>query len=363
MKPTDLTLNEQMRLTSFEIDKRKELLAISADDVKVLLEAKSVIVDDLDTIVEAFYKQLVNIDAVPQLIGDAESLYRLKNHLRGYLRSLFDGQYDIDYVQSRLRIGLVHKRIGVPPKLYVAAYKILSSLLKKRLKTSGEESCALCNARYEALEKLMLFDLVLVFDTYIQSLVNAVDRSREELEIYAQDLEQTVADRTKQLAEQARKDGMTGLFNQRSFFEAMRKELSRAQRRGEPLSLCYLDLDHFKKANDTMGHKYGDSILINVAKAMFAVLRQEDVGVRYGGDEFCILLPATSPKEAVIVCERVIEAFTELDEKKIVTMSVGITAFSPDSGLDSDALVKQADKAMYVSKKKKGIALPFTPMT
>ncbi len=322
-------------------------------------EVKPLVVADLDGIVESFYETLVELDGVAQLIGDAESLFRLKNHLRGYLRTLFDGVYDINYVQSRLRIGLVHKRIGVPPKLYIAAYKILSGLLANILRAKNDEGCDICGQRAEALEKMMLFDLVLVFDTYIQGLMNEVQRSREDVEKYAKDLEETVARRTKQLSEQARKDGMTGLYNQRSFFEYVRMELSRAQRRSERFVICYVDLDHFKQANDTFGHKYGDSILINVAKAMEKVLRQEDIGARYGGDEFCMLLPQTTMDGAKPVCERLAQTFTELDEECGVTMSVGISEFVPDSGMDVDMLIKQADKAMYVSKQKEGHVITF----
>lgn len=356
MKPTDMTLNEQLRITAREIIKRKGLLSISDDDAKTLKEAKPIIVGDLDAIVGTFYDTLVDLEGVPEVIGDAESLMRLKNHLRGYLRSLFDGEYDTNYVQSRLRIGLVHKRIGVPPKLYVAAYKILSSLLQERLraKKGDGDSCDVCKTRFSALEKLMLFDLVLVFDTYIQGLMNEVTKSQTELEHYARDLEIQVAERTKQLAEQARKDGMTGLYNQRTFFEYVRMELSRAQRRAERFSLCYIDLDHFKQANDTHGHKYGDAVLINVSKAMEKVLREEDIGARYGGDEFCLLLPQTSASEAVPVCQRLHEAFSELDKDCNVTMSIGIAEFDPEAGMDVETLVKQADSAMYESKQKAG---------
>jgi len=356
MKPTDLTLNEQLRITAHEILKRKDLLSITDQDAGVLREAKPLITSEMDTIVETFYSILVDLEGVSQVIGDAESLYRLKNHLRGYLRSLFDGQYDIEYVQSRLRIGLVHKRIGVPPKLYIAAYKILSGLLRERLRASPseEEACKLCDARYEALEKLMMFDLVLVFDTYIQGLMNEVIQSQDELEEYAHELEIQVAERTKELREQARKDGMTGLYNQRSFFEYVRMELSRAQRRAEHFSLCYIDLDKFKKANDLHGHKYGDSVLINVAHAMDQVLRAEDIGARYGGDEFCVLLPQTSAQMAESVCQRLTEAFTALDPQCEVTMSIGIAEFNPDAGLDVESLIKQADKAMYTAKQDDG---------
>lgn len=356
MKPTDLTLDEQLRITAHEIVKRKDLLSISDADAGVLREAKPLITSELDTIVENFYATLVDLEGVSQVIGDAESLYRLKNHLRGYLRSLFDGQYDIEYVQSRLRIGLVHKRIGVPPKLYVAAYKILSGILRERLRArpSDEDRCKLCDSRYDSLEKLMMFDLVLVFDTYIQGLMNEVKRSQDELEDYAHELELQVAERTKQLREQARKDGLTGLYNQRSFFEYVRMELSRAQRRAERFVLCYIDLDKFKQANDTHGHKYGDTVLVNVAKAMEQVLRAEDIGARYGGDEFCLLLPQTTSEMAEPVCQRLAETFAAVDKECNVTLSVGIAEFDPNAGMDVETLIKQADKAMYRSKQTEG---------
>lgn len=356
MKPTDMTLNEQLRISGHEVEKRKSLLGITDRDIAVLREAKSFITADLDSIVETFYAEVVELAGVAELIGDSESLARLKNYLRGYLRSLFDGEYDVEYVQSRLRIGLVHKRIGVPPKLYIAAYKILSGVLRGNLRaeTNEEDVCAACTLRNEALEKLMLFDLAFVFDTYIQSLMNEVKRGQDELETYTRELEAQVAERTRQLREQARKDGMTGLYNQRSFFEFVRKELSRSQRRAERFSLCYIDLDHFKQANDTHGHKYGDAVLINVAKAMEQVLRSEDVGARYGGDEFCLLLPHTSAQDATLVCMRLCDAFTALDPECGVTMSVGIAEFDPTAGLDVETLVKQADKAMYASKQQEG---------
>lgn len=355
MKPTDMTLNEQLRITAHEIVKRKGLLAIADVDAGVMLEAKPQITEKLDEIVEIFYGKLVDLEGVAQVIGDAESLARLKNHLRGYLRSLFGGLYDDDYVQSRLRIGLVHKRIGVQPKLYIAAYKILSGLLRGHLRPMpGDDSCKICDKRNEALEKLMLFDLVLVFDTYIQGLMNEVKRGQDEVEEYARDLEMQVAERTRELAEQARKDGMTGLYNQRSFFEYVRMELARAQRRAELFSLCYIDLDKFKQANDTKGHKYGDAVLVNVAQAMSEVLREEDVGARYGGDEFCLLLPQTSAVDAEGVCNRLTQAFSALDAECDVTMSIGIAEFDPNAGMDVELLIKQADKAMYASKQKDG---------
>lgn len=355
MKPTDLTLDEQLRITAHEIAWRKKIFNISEEDIETLLEVKPIILSDLENIVTTFYTKLVEIEGVAQVIGDAESLHRLKNHLQGYIRSLFEGPYNMEYVQTRLRIGLVHKRIGVPPKLYIAAYKILSKILRSKIREQNKEkACDICSNRSSSLENLMLFDLVLVFDTYIQGLVNEVNRSKEDLEIYARELEDTVASRTKELAEQASKDGLTGLYNQRTFYEYLGTELSRSQRRADTFTLCYFDLDNFKKANDTHGHIFGDQVLTNVATAIKQILRDEDIGARYGGDEFCMILPNASAEEAQTVCKRLINVFSKSDPDGIVTMSIGLAEFIPDSGLDTDSLIKRADKAMYLSKNQSG---------
>ncbi|SIO19192.1 GGDEF domain-containing protein [Halodesulfovibrio marinisediminis] len=355
MRPTDFTLNEQLRITTHEISRRKHLLDLTDDEIKTLNEAKPIILSDLENITNLFYKELVEMEGAPQLIGDAETLHRLKNYLQRYVRTLFEGPYDMDYVQSRLRIGLVHKRIGVPPKLYIAAYKILSRILRGKLRSESKKiSCEVCSGRSGALEKVMLFDLVFVFDTFIQSLVNEVSQSKQNLEEYARELEVTVHNRTKQLKEQASKDGLTGLFNQRTFFEHLRAEVSRSQRRADTFSLCYFDLDNFKKVNDIHGHQQGDEVLIAVGTAINKVLRQEDTGARYGGDEFCIILPQTSAEQAKIVCKRLIKIFSEITPQESVTLSIGLAEFIPDTNIDPDTLIKHADKAMYSSKKQSG---------
>lgn len=355
MKPTDMTLSEQLRITSHEIVRRKDYMDILPSDEKILLEAKPLIAQDVDVIVEEFYVSLLRFDEAAQLIGDSESLQRLKLHLRRYVLSLFDGQYDQEYVLTRLRIGLVHKRIGVPPKLYVAALNLLSGLLRSRLLNRDEEKgCRLCDARITALEKVIAFDLVLVFDTYIQGLMNEVHRRQQEAEDYASTLEKTVAQRTKELNELARKDGMTGLYNQRSFYEELRREMARSQRRNQVLTLCYIDLDGFKIANDTHGHKYGDAILINLAESLKETLRTEDLPARYGGDEFCVILPQTATSEAEGLCRRIMDTFHGKDPHCAVTLSIGVAESTPDDGLDADMLVKRADEAMYLAKKQKG---------
>ncbi|MDH3393842.1 MAG: GGDEF domain-containing protein, partial [Desulfobulbaceae bacterium] len=265
--------------------------------------------------------------------------------------------YQHDYVLSRLRIGMVHKRIGVSPKLYVSAYRNLQVLLRNLLLNLAENDCNRCGAQTEALEKILLFDLELVFDTYIHSLMDELSRGKEEIEQYAESLEATVAERTKELVELARKDGLTGLLNQRSFYEELRRELARAQRHSDPLTLMYFDLDGFKQVNDTLGHNKGDEILVGAAEAMRQSVRTEDIPARYGGDEFCIILPQTVIKDATAVANRLTANFDKTMSGLGVTMSIGLAAMTVDAPVEADTLVKKADGAMYKSKKKQGHAI------
>ncbi len=354
MKNTRLTLLEQLRITEREIRRRQELIGLTDENIAILLESRPLISQNIDVIVDDFYGDQVQEPEIARLIGDSETLSRLKKYMRKYILDLFDGLYDTEYVQSRLRIGMVHKRIGVTPKLYISAVHNLQNLLKKHLAGESGEDCESCIRRMDALEKIILFDLALVFDTYIHSLMEEVGRSKEELEKYAQSLEETIALRTHELAELARVDSLTSLFNQRSFYEELKRELSRAQRNADTISLIYFDLDGFKAVNDTMGHRKGDEILVKTADAIRSSVRPSDVAARYGGDEFCIILPQTEISDAIGICKRIIENFESRGQTSGVTFSFGISENNSQNLYDVDLFVKKADTAMYISKKRPG---------
>ena len=356
MRPTDLTLGEQLKITEREIRRRQELFNISEQDVAAMVQMKPQISSVVDEIVDEFYATQVDIDEIAQVIGDAETLNRLKKHMCRYILTLFDGEYGMDYVLSRLRIGLVHKRIGVPPKLYVPSFFNLFSMLRRNI-VDENKSCNDCMSKIASFEKIMFFDLEMVFDTYINSLMDELAKGRKEIEQYAESLEETVAQRTEELAVLARKDGLTNLLNQRSFYEELRREVARALRGQESIALIYFDLDGFKAVNDTQGHQRGDEILKGVADVAIAVVRAEDIISRYGGDEFCIILPHSSIVEAREVATRLITVFDEKMADSRVTLSIGIAVATHDELRDGDGLVKKADAAMYKAKKVKGHAV------
>lgn len=355
------TIMEQMKITKHEISRRKQYLGLEDDDAKTLESLRPVIYENVDDICELFYNKLLAFDEMDEIIGDSETLKRLKNYQRQYILSLFDGQYDEEYIQSRLRIGLVHRRIGVDPKYYISAVYHLNQILKKIIIQVSDNNCITCQNSLLAVDKILNFDLTLVVDTYIDSLMDNARRSKEKLEDYAKSLESVVAKRTQLLNDQARRDGLTGLLNQRAFYQELKRELSRATRISYSVTLLYFDLDNFKNLNDTQGHRAGDGILIAVADAVRNVSRENEIMARYGGDEFCVILTQTTLKEGKTAAQRFGEAIKKAVDGSPVSCSMGIASSTPEALLDAETLVKRADKAMYQAKKEKGFSIHIDP--
>lgn len=357
MGTTDQTLLDQLKLTGREIARRKEYFNFTDKDCQSLIGLREIVAESIDEIVEEFYRHITPFNEMDRLIGDADTLQKLKNHQRIYILSLFDGQYDEDYVHSRLRVGVVHKRIGVAPKYYVSAVFHLGNILRDTIAGRTPDSCQTCIADLAAIEKILMFDLSLIFDTYIHSLMDEVRRSREELENYTESLEEIISERTQLLKEQARHDGLTGLLNQYYFYEELRRELSRSQRRGHSTTLIYFDLDGFKKLNDTKGHRAGDKVLVDVAQAMRESIRQGEILARYGGDEFCIIMPECTIDDARSLCERLCRLIEKHTQGMGISCSMGIAMSTVDHFLDASTLVKKADEAMYAAKQEPGFCI------
>lgn len=149
-------------------------------------------------------------------------------------------------------------------------------------------------------------------------------------------------------------DQLTGIANRRAFFEAANLELERASRSPRQISLILFDVDFFKQVNDRYGHSAGDAVLRQLATLLTATFRQVDVVARVGGEEFAVLLPSTSLEAATAVANRLREAVAvhtlQMDGAEIrYTLSGGVATLNdPADGLD--ALMKQADKALYAAK-------------
>jgi diguanylate cyclase (GGDEF)-like protein len=158
----------------------------------------------------------------------------------------------------------------------------------------------------------------------------------------------------RELAALSRTDTLTGLANRRAFEEALRGEVMRARRYRVPLSLLMLDLDHFKKVNDTYGHPGGDAVLRDFAAIIRGVFRDTDAAFRYGGEEFAVLLPHSTAEHAERAAERLL---AEVRRARIqvgsttlkVTCSIGIADLRAGDG-DAQEMLRRADAALYRAK-------------
>lgn len=156
---------------------------------------------------------------------------------------------------------------------------------------------------------------------------------------------------SRRIAEQAESDELTGLANRRRFLARLEEEISAADRYGISLSLVMLDVDHFKRINDTAGHAAGDAVLRDVADRMLAITRACDTAGRLGGEEFGWLLPNTGPNEAAEAAERLRRSFeaATFAAGRRVTASFGVATFA--SGDTSADLLRRADELLYRAKR------------
>ncbi|MBI2943445.1 MAG: sensor domain-containing diguanylate cyclase [Candidatus Wallbacteria bacterium] len=154
------------------------------------------------------------------------------------------------------------------------------------------------------------------------------------------------------LERQAKIDEMTGLYNYRTFRALLGREFTRLERYGEPLSLLLLDIDYFKKVNDTYGHQTGDAVLRALASLLLDTKRGVDAVARYGGEEFVMILPDTDLDGAALLAERVRKqvAAQPILPDRSVTVSIGVASFTASDRGPEDELIHRADMALYRAK-------------
>ncbi|GAE89160.1 diguanylate cyclase with GAF sensor [Acetivibrio straminisolvens JCM 21531] len=158
----------------------------------------------------------------------------------------------------------------------------------------------------------------------------------------------------QKMHEMATIDSLTGIYNRLYFQERLREEIANAKRENYDLSLAIMDIDYFKRFNDTFGHLFGDKVLKHIANLIKKSLRSGDIIARYGGEEFVILLPRTSIKEAYDKVERLrnIISKTSIKDELVeasVTVSFGVSSYPEFSNTESE-LLKTADNALYEAK-------------
>ncbi len=188
------------------------------------------------------------------------------------------------------------------------------------------------------------------------------------IEIYRQDLKlketireleetkQLVLEHNKLLEELASQDMLTGLYNRRQLKETLQEQVEQCRRDNDDLSVCMLDLDHFKKVNDTYGHDFGDYVIREFASRILSCIRNSDFAFRFGGEEFLVLLPETDIHGAVATAEKIRSLCAEKLYQDFpftisMTVSIGVASYKERPPEHNKDLIRQADQALYHAKK------------
>lgn len=186
----------------------------------------------------------------------------------------------------------------------------------------------------------------------VAQIMNANEKLQQQLNDVETKLEEQARQIETQLAE-ARIDSLTGVANRRAFDEELGRRLAEWRRRHVPMSLLLIDVDHFKKINDRYGHQTGDAVLRQLARVLEHTMREMDFVARFGGEEFAVVLPCTTLRDARRAAQRALQAvaghaFEHSGHELQVTISVGLAEVQPAD--DAETLVRRADEALYLSK-------------
>lgn len=231
-----------------------------------------------------------------------------------------------------------------------AAHRFAVRLALPRMSVASADGQPFTESERRVIEQM--FDVLRLVE---ESEARYAELEQRMLGLQRENLDLTVKNRM--LSEVSSRDSLTGLYNRWFVLEKIDSELNRAMRHGSPMSLLMLDLDHFKRINDTFGHSAGDQVLQGIGRLLRESCRVYDVPGRYGGEEFCIVLPETKSGNTTVVAERIRQrlAASELpcgEGSIAVTASIGIAGTdSADAAVLSPAeLIERADRALYAAK-------------
>jgi len=330
----------------FDAEGRRRRLALlglgEADVACAEILNRRVIAPNVEPIVEAFYDRLLAQDESSRILNRGFELDHLKRTQKLYLLSL-GSQFDsAEYFEERLRVGVVHARVGVPLGLYASAYGMLEQLILGHVPPEIRAVDADYQPLVAFLLKIAALDMSLASDTYHLAKVQVLESSLQVLRRSG-----------KELRHKVQTDALTGAASHDKAIATLKHALHVAQRSDTPLCIAMVDLDFFKKVNDTHGHLVGDEVLREVTARMRASVRTFDTVGRYGGEEFIIILENAPLATARSIAERVRRHVEESpikvkDLKVRLTLSEGLAAAHKNDSVES--LLERADAALYAAK-------------
>ncbi len=346
MNPTSQSILQQLHISDWNIRLRKECFGLLNENELILTQFQPTMQKYIDGLVEEFYKHQTSIDEVALLINDADTLERLKQAQKHYILSLFAGDYEEEYVKSRLRIGIVHKRIGVSPFLYLSGIQQLKHLINQLIEKVSPDDMA--KPLIESLDKLILFDVSYVFDTYINSLVTETTNAKKKIEQYASSLEEKIQERTQQIELLSQTDNLTTLLNPTPFIEALQREFNRHISSQIPVSLIAIEIENFAKINETHGHQQGNVILEKIGTYLRKVMHENDIAGRIGNDQLSIALSNCDEDKAIDFCKKLV---MDISTQTGTFVNIGSATTGPDYYCSPKDLIQAADSQLYLSKR------------
>jgi two-component system cell cycle response regulator len=341
-------MGEYKYCDQFGLDKaarylRLQLLGLSDVDRNIAtVLSRNVIAPRVDEIVARFYETLFDFPDYTRILSRGFDIDRLKKTQTVYLLSLGQDFASAEYFEERLRVGLAHARIGLPLHLYECAYTTLRMLILDAIPGELKDDPDRYHQLFAFISRIIALDMSLAIETYHQQKLNTLQETLDTLQLEDEELRYKIAT-----------DSLTEVASHSQALSVLEQAIRLTKRTGNPLCLCMVDLDHFKRINDTHGHLVGDAVLHDVAARMEAAVRHFDTIGRYGGEEFVIILEDTTLETAREVIERVRKRVGDTPinvsgTSVSVTLSAGISAYRPGDTIAS--LIGRADIAMYSAK-------------
>ena len=326
-----------------KINQRLASLRLSKADHKLAqCLNREVIAPHVNEIVEHFYDALLFHSENQKWLRNDEIVKHVKQTQQKYLLSLgidFDSEA---YFENRLHIGIIHAVIDLPLGIYQSAYsnliQYIIALFPESIRKNYSDNLALTNF----VIKITSLDISLAIETYHHSFMADLE---DEVE--------TAHSRESKLKNLAETDSLTGLYNRKYIFSHLNKAIGNAHQYSADLCLLMLDIDHFKKVNDTYGHQAGDEVLKQVAVTITKTMRDRDIVGRYGGEEFILGLINITSEHAKRIAERIRNTIADtpisINEQVIqITVSIGLACLDMED--DLKGLIKRADMALYSAK-------------
>lgn len=325
---------EKFGFTEAKLHERLHWLELSSDDLELGKRLQNIIRPNLDSIINPFYDWLLTLEEAQPLLGDEGNIKNLRHSQSGYLLSLGVAFDQLDYFESRLRVGQAHVWVGLSLSLYQCAYRRMAYLILQHIEPTDRELTAF-------VHKITMLDMSLAIETYHLAQVQSLEENLERSQV-----------QQNRLLVAASTDALTGLANHVTIM-SMLSDAIEAAKPTQPVAAVMVDIDHFKQINDVHGHIVGDKVLKEIALRLKAALRDFDRLGRYGGEEFLLVLNgaklSTARKVAERVRQHVASGPVNLQGLEVeVTISLGIAVGHRDE--ESERLVARADAALYAAK-------------